>query len=388
MSHADRRLTWHDPAFLDGVRGSSFLHIGCGSGELCREALEQGAASATGIDINVAQIRQGEGHLTEANADAHFIQADFEQWEAPPQSFDIAVCANLLHHFYDPVGAVRKIMQLTKRRFYLVLAPGLPRSARMGSVFALAQSLNWPVVTLSDRPAALRAADHTFTMTRSALEVIINRHSTAFEPVRWLSRTGGWIAEVRRRQIDHLVVVAGATAVGKSTFIDRMGEPAMRARFGLADTHYEVVKPEETLAPGNHPGVIYHYNLLRPFGRALQTFERDPSFHLLQSAKRITVITLANTSEVLRKRMELRGEMPAPKWRDRRRNLKIAALAHPAFLAEWYGAWLKALGDQVGITDSHLILADENYTDLRSSQRLIQLVGTGLKPELELQDSC
>lgn len=366
----------HSAISRDSVAGLEFLHVGCASGELCLKALNYGAASATGIDIDADLLRKA-NTAAKGHPSADFVNADFEDWDGAPRSYDIVACANLLHHLYDPVAAVRKIMRLTGRRFYISVAPTAPKSMNTAGVLAVAKLLSAPVLTLGDRPASLRAADRTFTLTKSALQIIINGHSKAYESIRWSPTRRGSILEARRRQIDHLVVVAGATAVGKSTFIDRLDEPLMRARFGLDAFQYEVVKPEEidTLRPGRHAGVIYHYDLLRPFGRPLQTHERDPAFHLLYSAERITLITLANNSDILSQRLEQRNDRRAPQWRHHRRALKTDGLAQPNFLVAWYESWLKSSGRQLSATDScHLLLADEHYTDLRSTERLLQFV--------------
>ncbi|QNP43965.1 hypothetical protein H9L15_05000 [Sphingomonas daechungensis] len=132
---------------------------------------------------------------------------------------------------------------------------------------------NAPLVLLGDTSKSTRAADRTFTFTKKAMSVIVNGHSKAFEPVRFhpSSFKGRWIVEARRRQIDHLVVVAGVTGVGKSTFIERLkSSKELRARFGIeGDFSVASANDVDGLRTGRHETLIYHYDILRPFDRPL-----------------------------------------------------------------------------------------------------------------------
>ena len=150
-------------------------------------------------------------------------------------------------------------------------------------------------IAAGDTSNSTRAADRTFTFTRKAMATIINGHSKAYEPILFhpSSFKGRWIVEARRRQIDHLVVVAGPTGVGKSTFIEALNAPSMRERFGIEGS-FETIQANalDGLRTGPIATLVYHYDMLRPFDRPLHSHGRDPAFHLLASAKRITLVTL------------------------------------------------------------------------------------------------
>jgi ubiquinone/menaquinone biosynthesis C-methylase UbiE len=370
-----------DEIFLsDDLSGEHFLHIGCGTGDLCRKALQRGAASATGLDISRERIRSAIGTASEVQMSSQFIETDFEKWNAAPKSFDVVACGNLLHHMYGPVAAVRKIMLVTRKRFYIHVAPELHPPGHMASIFArIWGPRNRPSIFLGRRGFALRAADCTFAFQKDALEIIINRHSKAFEPVKFhpLRNGAGWIIEARRRQIGHLVVVAAATAAGKSRFIERLSQPPMRERFGLGDDRLRVIKAEEIdeLGSGFHSTVVLHYDLLRPFDRPLQTHERDPAFHLLSSAERVTLITLANTADVLKARMmERRVRRQAAKLPlVDRATRKLEMTEGPRFYADWYESWFSATSAWASGDQAHFVLSDEQYSDLRDVRGVLHL---------------
>lgn len=365
----------------ESLAGKSFLHVGCSSGNLCRRALEQGATQATGIDISREKIELARAAACPPGKEASFIAADFEQWDAPPQTFDMVACSNILHHLYEPVAAIRKMMRLAGERLALVVAPGSPVSSRRASALRrLWEPFMPPQIALGDRTMAIRAADQTFFLSRDALQIIINRHSKAFEPLQFTDLpAGGCIVEARRRRIDHLVIVAGSTASGKSSLIRRFAEPEFGARFGI-EPEFKLIKPEEIeqLPPGRRPTVILHYDLLRPFGRALHSHERDPAFHLLQCAERTTLITVAQSAKVLAERLQMRGAlqgMDPSNPRLERAQLKQQLYLQSSLLRTWYEAWLDATAPYVSrpVDRSHFVLADEQCTELGDRDALLKL---------------
>ncbi|WP_398286697.1 hypothetical protein [Sphingomonas daechungensis] len=48
------------------------------------------------------------------------------------------LCLNVLHHLYEPIGAIRKIMSMTRDRFYLEVAPVKAREVmKVANIFSL-----------------------------------------------------------------------------------------------------------------------------------------------------------------------------------------------------------------------------------------------------------
>jgi SAM-dependent methyltransferase len=369
--------------FTEELRGQTLLDIGSSLGHFCLEALKHGAVAATGLETSPERIRHARQIAAAIDAKADYIQADFEQWDAPAKSFDTVLCLNVLHHLYDPVAAIRKMMAIARRRIYLEVAPvTLAEVRKVANPLAMWGASSAPIMLLGDASSSTRAADRTFTFTRKALSVIINGHSKAFEPISFFpsSFKGRVIVEAKRRQIGHLVVVAGVTGVGKSTFIERVRQsPELRERLGIAGA-FEVAQANEIdrLRPGAHPTLIYHYDLLRPFDRPLQSHGRDPAFHLLASADRVTLVTLANRAGVLRGRLASPAAQPraGSKKARARHEVILQQYANPAFLIAWYDAWLDAasryVGDAAG--SRRFLLTDDGYPEIDGRDALTAML--------------
>lgn len=366
--------------FESDLTGLTLLDIGSSLGHFCLQALKYGAAAATGLETSPERIRHAREIAAVIDTRAEYIPADFEEWSAPAKSYDIVLCLNVLHHLYDPVAAIRKIMTLARKRFYLEVAPVTHREiGRVARLLGMIGGPSAPIILLGDTKNSTRAADRTFTFTRKAMSVIINGHSKAYEPVRFhpSSFKGRWIVEASRRDIDHLVVVAGVTGVGKSTFIRRLDtSPELRARFGI-DGAYEVASANnlDSLRTGRHDTLIYHYDLLRPFDRPLHSHGRDPAFHLLSSTNRITLITLTNSGAILRERLQAPDARPSGTKARKRHDIVLGQYENPNFLAAWYDAWLDAAARYMGreADSSHLVVTDGGYTAVPTRQDLIRI---------------
>jgi hypothetical protein len=366
--------------FGSDLKGLSLLDIGSSLGHFCLEALKHGASAATGLETSPERIRHAREIAELMDLPAEYISADFEQWSAGPKSFDVILCLNVLHHLYDPVAAIRKIMSMTRDRFYLEVAPVKLREVfKVANLASLWGAPNAPIILLGDTSNSTRAADRTFTFTKKAMSVIINGHSKAFEPVRFhpSSFKGRWTVEARRRRIGHLVVVAGVTGVGKSTFIERLARsPDLQSRLGIQGS-YSVTSANDLdgLQTGRHDTLVYHYDILRPFDRPLHSHGRDPAFHLLSSAERVTLVTLANAPETLRQRLQ---SAPPPKSRKarKRHGVLMKQYENAAFLTAWYDSWLSAAAEMAAPAplEQRFVLSDDDYPAIADASALSDLL--------------
>jgi hypothetical protein len=258
-------------------------------------------------------------------------------------------------------------MRITAKRFYLEVAPVSVRDAvKMGNPLALFGASGLPVILLGPTANSTRAADRTFTFSKKAIATIVNGHSKAYEPVIFhhSSFKGRWIVEARRRDIGHLVVVCGPTAVGKSSFIRALGDAKLRKKFGIASDFTSVSANRlDDLEPGRHDTLVFHYDMLRPFDRPLQSHGRDPAFHILQSAERITFITLAAEGKALQQRIGSESARASGRKGRKRHALLQKQYGNPAFLKAWYDAWATATAPFGG--KSFLVRAQEGYPAIK-----------------------
>lgn len=374
-----KRSSMDELLFGSDLTGLSLLDIGSSLGHFCLEALKHGASAATGLETSPERIRHAREIAELMELPAQYIAADFEQWTAAPKSFDVVLCLNVLHHLYDPVAAIRKIMSMTRDRFYLEVAPVKRREVfKVANLASLWGAPNAPIILLGDTSNSTRAADRTFTFTKKAMSVIINGHSKAFEPIRFHTSSfkGRWTVEARRRRIGHLVVVAGVTSVGKSSLIERLGgSPELRAQLGI-DGDYSVASANDidALKAGRHDTLVYHYDILRPFDRPLHSHGRDPAFHLLSSAERVTLVTLANSPATLRERLQS-GPQPKSRKGRKRHAVLLKQYENPAFLTAWYESWLAAAPEMAAPVpvSQRFVRTDSEYSAIADADALYAL---------------
>ena len=354
-------------AFAGGVEGQSLLDIGCSLGYFCIQALRRNAASATGIDPDTTSIRQAREIARLSGLAPEYVCGDFEEWDVQGRSFDTVLCLNVLHHLYDPVGAIRKMIKIAKRRIVIEFArpTAWDLLKRSGNPLLAAASAA-PLIILGD-PSKTHAMSRSFLFTGKAMEVLFNGHTELFEPLILQPSPfkGRQVAVANRRRIRHLLVVAGPTSSGKSTLIDRLPvDAALRSAMGLGDTNWVI--PADRHAPlpkGPIDGLVLHYDLLRPHRRSMKTYSRDPRCDFLEVADNITVVTQMSPPEVLRRRL-VASRKKAP-WRSTRLSARHRELheryGEPEFLQGWYERWFDfcdRFADR--ISDNLLLISDED----------------------------
>ena len=393
------RTSIDDILFADQLDGESILDIGSAQGRFCIEALRRGAASATGLDTSPERIRHARriAEILDVRPRPTYLREDVERWTAPAKSFDRVLCLNVLQHLYDPISVLHKLMSITRKRLYLEVAPvGKKSIYKIADVFTAWGAPFAPIIVMGSPKDTRNAADRAFIFTAKALSVIINGHTQAFEPViiHRSSFKNRFVIEARRRQVNHLVVVAGMTGVGKSTFVERLKSPGLRQRFGISERYISCLAGIgfDTLAKGPIETLVFQYNLLRPFNRPLQSHGRDPVLTLLSSAEKITFITLFNSAEELAKRKlkqltewKLKHETTALRKLKElakrtlkhetmgaltsRANVILKMYRNSEFLDSWHDAWFEEMQKYASSTisslcvrtnDSYDVVADRN----------------------------
>lgn len=362
---AHDRSYLNEAIFTGGIDGQSVLDIGCNLGYFCIEALRRNAASATGIDPDMTTIGQAREIARLSGLAPHYLCGDFEEWDWQGRSFDTVLCLNVLHHLYDPVGAIRKMIRLAKRRIVIEFAqPTAWDLLKRSGNPMLAAASSSPVIVLGD-PGKKHPMSRSFLFTGKALEILFNGHTELFEPLilRPSPFKGRQVAVANRRSIGHLVVVAGPTSSGKSTLIERLRSDAdLRSRLGLGDGELTFALDQKTpLPPGHHDDVVLHYDLLRPYRRSIKTYARDPRCDFFEAARRITVVTLMSPRDVLRRRLGTGGA--GSLWRKGRMSQRHGELYERydevGFLQEWYGRWFEFCDRFADRTSDNLLLISD-----------------------------
>ena len=303
-------LSGHDRSYLhpfvfgDDFTGGTLLDVGTYHGHFCMEAARRNAGRVVGIDPCAESLRVA--RQIAVGLPVEYIHGDFESWHFEEQ-FDVVLLLNVLHHMWDPVHVLRKAAKLAKKR--VVIEFHSPRRKdfarkkaialrqRIESLFGRAPELlhGNPFVMLGRS----EEAQHTFLFTRESIQTIFEKHHACFEPLdlRPSSFKERSIAVAKKRQIEHLTIVAAATPALANRARQKLeGAPEQRAAPYLPKADH-IVTPEscDTLPNGKIESVILEYSVSRPFLTALRMFSRDPVLTLLMAAKKVDVFTVTSS---------------------------------------------------------------------------------------------
>lgn len=338
VSGADRSYL-HPLIFGEDFTGKSLLDLGSYHGHFCLEALRRGADRAVGIEPYTENLAYAREIAAKLGLAPDYVDADFETWETA-ETFDCVLCLNLLHHLYDPVHALRKLVPLARERIVIELAAPRwldLRKKRIGPGALLAR--HEPILAPGRTRDLLAAADYTFIISPAAIKAIFEQHFACFESVRILPSPfkGRHIVVAEKRRIEDLTIVAGPTSSGKTTFIERLtASPELRRQAGIPQEVAAVVNATRLrqLPDGPLGHVILHYDLMRPFDRSLRTHQRDPATSLALAARRVTVLTLDPPRD------RLAGQIKAANPNPSKRHLRLEKLyREPGFVDRWYQEW-------------------------------------------------
>jgi len=92
----------------------SLLDIGNNLGCFCLEASKRGFEQAVGIDPDVDNIRKADRVAKIFKSNAKYIEGNFESYDWGERKLDVVLCLNVLHHRFDPVHAIRKMIHLAQ----------------------------------------------------------------------------------------------------------------------------------------------------------------------------------------------------------------------------------------------------------------------------------
>jgi SAM-dependent methyltransferase len=290
----DRRET-ADLILPERMDGTSFLDVGCFLGFFEHEALRRGAARAVGIDIDPDRLRQARGIADCLGLPVEFHRLDLER-DALPGQFDTVLCLNVLHHVYDPIAALDRLLAATRERLILEMAG--PRSA-------LTQKLLWgrnPArgllhALVAKQPFILVGKGDTnraygfHYLSPGALENMLFHHRGDVARVDILESPvlhDRYLAVVWKRRIDHLAVVSGLPGSVETTLCSRLIDgqlPVLRSELAL-DRASEWTLSSPLLLPTRTephvPAMLFHYDIMRGSTDMKVSFERDPALDLVR----------------------------------------------------------------------------------------------------------
>jgi 2-polyprenyl-3-methyl-5-hydroxy-6-metoxy-1,4-benzoquinol methylase len=381
-----------DIAFSPGIAGKTVLDIGSYLGYFCFEAMQRGAAAATGIEVDPAKLRQARTLAEIKGVEARFVMDDIETMTLDGR-YDVVLCLNVLHHLFDPVGVLHKLAMATRERLVLEVASLNPRDARKLGVGAITRHLvgKLPVIFVARGVPSFKAHGEVqkYFFTPDAIRRILGSHRALFASIEVLpsSHKQRFIVVATRRRIGTLVIVSGPTSSGKSTFLRRFAaenlpEPLAAvlppsARSWPMTGAGQFLQSQQSSTPllGAHDleGAVLHYDILRPFSTGCQEYLRDQALDLISCADRVVVVVLKPSSQRLARQL-YENEIAVKPGRGlltrlaastglrkrKKRHRQLAQLyAEPGWVGSWYGLWLAFIGHAapaatiIEIDDSH-----------------------------------
>lgn len=110
--------------------GQRLIDVGCGDGALSGVAWRKLRAEVTGIDPSEAAIRHAREQFSERGMNGNFMVGSAYATGVPDESFDAAVCADVIEHVGEPERLLREIHRILRPGGVLVLTTPVRVSER------------------------------------------------------------------------------------------------------------------------------------------------------------------------------------------------------------------------------------------------------------------
>lgn len=95
---------------LPDLKGLRILDLGCGSGEHCKEYIEKGAKSVTGLDISEKMLEVA--RKENSDPDITYLNMPMEDLDKLEGEFDLAISSLALHYIEDFKGVLKNLGRL------------------------------------------------------------------------------------------------------------------------------------------------------------------------------------------------------------------------------------------------------------------------------------
>jgi len=181
----------------DRVRGKSMLDVGTYYGYFPYEAIERGATSAAGIEMDPERFAIAR-RIAELHGDRYRILQGRVEDQSFDQRFDVVLLLNVLHHVLDPVGILRQLAEICNETLVVEFCladdpeclsrlgggerkPGARTLARLRSGLLRLAAWKLPIMTVADIPY-----HRTFYFSREAFRNLFVVHHRLFDDVEFL----------------------------------------------------------------------------------------------------------------------------------------------------------------------------------------------------------
>jgi len=298
------------------LSGKTFLDVGCGEGYFVFEALKRGASKAVGIDLNSTRIKVAKKIAKILGLPGEFYVGNLEEMDFK-EKFDIVFALNILHQVNNPIAVIEKLMSITREKLVFEIASFGKRDAwalglneRVRKFF-----LKYPIIYVGRNGTSGTYLGGKYYFSPAALYNILMFHRHLFArcriiPVAFKNR---FLIIAEKRRIKNLLIIAGPTAVGKTTFLKDFYSGKLSKEFykvfGVQNPREWKYVSSSRIYYLDEPCIeklLLHYDFMRPYGsgRHAKVYERDEALDLIKCAEKVVIATLYAPSKVLKARLK------------------------------------------------------------------------------------
>ena len=305
-------------------KSQTVLDVGSSLGLFCLTALQQGASTATGLELNSNTLRQANKIADFLQLKPNYLRLDIEEYPEL-ERHDIVLCLKILDHLKNPIGVLRYLALHTNDTLIvdakqLAMSDIKPWAKLWHKQSKLHGLLRRLVPTVFKRmpsafalPYSPKSSLRSFFFSPAALDTILSTHMKLFSSVE-IKPSGSnkqHFIVCKKLKIKHLIIVSGMCGSGKSTFIENMFSKGRSAELGLHQEQPTIVsgnslrnkKLSDSFSQQSNDTVIFHYDILSINRYEINSYDRDASLDILTCAEKVSVVMLAPEQDTLLNQM-------------------------------------------------------------------------------------
>lgn len=336
------------------LSGKSVLDLGCSFGFFCFEAIKRGARRVVGIDLDPESIRKARLLAEILGAPVEFEVRNIERSQIE-ERFDHILCLNLLHHLKNPIAVLDNLIGCANERLVLETASLGRHDRRKVRIGLIAQRMlsRLPIIFVGKAGTRGDRQVQKFFITPSAVQNLLIHQRGFFARIEQSpsEHKDRHITIAEKRRIGHLLVVSGPTSAGKRTLVRQLVAnqlPDLAQRLGTPDgAAWDLSLPAHGIDQPMEPvldRLILRRDFMRPYLRSAMVHERDEANDILETAGRITFVTVWSPPQQLATQITDAEIGPAKgKGNKSARHRKILDLYlnHPDKVIEHYERWFE-----------------------------------------------
>ena len=184
--------------------------------------LQRGVTKVSGADADYLSIECCQQFADNNGYSANFMKTDIEKEEVVGV-YDIVLLLDGLQSFRNPICALDALTRATREQLVIGIDDDRTFRSVLGGIWSLISNVfqRLPVVYLDGSGKKDWNGVNHFLFSDRAVATLLTRHRYSFAWVDFFPWNGAGrrLAVARKRQIEHLVIVAGVPTSGKSTIM-------------------------------------------------------------------------------------------------------------------------------------------------------------------------